>query len=124
MKKSLLLVALFSSLIVQKSPGEGLKNPKPGAAKSQFNSQIYEKESDEHSFTAPVKVVREVQGDTEVFFEGQSGFFIAKSSIQSLLVNSQKKHIPLSVTVNKLSRQILKLEVSTEDSGGSISPGH
>lgn len=38
--------------------------------KSKTSTQVYEKESTEESFTAKVSVVREIQEETEVFFEG------------------------------------------------------
>ncbi len=80
---------------------------------SQFNTQVHEKEASESSFTAVVKILREVQGDSQVFFEGKSGTFTLDSgspqfgSMQTLLVTSQKKKIPVSVTFNSDTLQIL-----------------
>jgi hypothetical protein len=101
----------------------GAKTEK-AAPKSQYNNQVYEKSSDEEqSFTAIVKVVREVQGETEVFFEGKQGFYTLGSGSQSLLNTSQKKKIPVSVSINPQNRQILKVELSAEGPGKPAS-GH
>lgn len=81
-------------------------------AKSKLNTQIYEPDSKEDaSFQALVKVVREVQGDTEVFFEGRKGFYVLRSEkFQNLLVKSQQKKKPVSVTVNESTREILNVQ--------------
>ncbi len=87
---------------------------------SQFNTQVHEKQASESSFTAVVKLLREVQGDSQVFFEGKSGTFTLDSSspkfgsMQTLLVTSQKKKVPVSVTFNSDSLQILSVERAEE----------
>lgn len=87
------------------------------ASKSQFNTNIYQKESTQESFSAIVKVVREIQGDIQVFFEGQKGVFSIDGnhskagSFQELLTKSQKLKQPLQVVYDTESRQILQLNV-------------
>jgi hypothetical protein len=84
---------------------------KAAPAKSQFNTQVYEKEQSSESFSAVVKVVREVQGETEVFFEGKQGFYtLGNSSLQERLVKSQKNQKPVNVQVDSMSRQITAVE--------------
>ncbi len=83
--------------------------------KSQFNANIFEKESTESTIATTVKLVREVQGETQVFLEGQQGFFSLASNnpnagaYQNLLIDSQKKRTQVSVTLDPLNRQILKV---------------
>ena len=83
--------------------------------KSQFNSQIYENDKSESSFSARVKIVREVQGDTQVFFEGVKGFYVLTMSSsnagswQNLLTASQTKKFKVQVSVDPDSRQILNV---------------
>lgn len=96
------------------TPKTGTKpNPKPKS--SQFNSQIYEKEKSESTFTAQVKIVREIQGDTQVFFLGVQGFYVlnlsasSAGSWQNLLIASQTKKFPVQVTVDTESRLILNV---------------
>lgn len=92
--------------------------------KSKFNTQIYEQESDNKTFTDTVKTVREAAGQTQVFFNSQSGVFYLDTGLdsgraQNSLATSQKKKTPVSVTVDMSSRQILK--VSTSDSAAPSS---
>lgn len=94
------------NLWAAEAPAKSAKNPK-----SQLNTQIYEHESEESSFEAVVKIIRNIQGDTEVFFEGKQGFYtLSSENLQALLVESQKKKAPVRVTINSSSRQILKVE--------------
>jgi hypothetical protein len=98
----LLLVGLHASA----------ETPTTKPAKSKLNTQIYEQTSEESSFSGIVKVIREIQGESEVFFEGKQGFFgVAPGVSQELLVKSQKKHVPVSVRVNTTSRQILSVQM-------------
>lgn len=90
---------------------QGAAETKPQPQKSKLNTQIYEQSSEETSFSAVVKVVREVQGENDVFFEGQKGFFtIGPGASQELLIKSQSKRIPVKVFVNMSNRQILRVE--------------
>ncbi len=118
--------SLLFSVAFAGSGGPGVKPTSavtaPVAKKSQFNSQIYENAPDEvQSFTAVVKIVREIQGDTQVFFEGKQGFYTVSSGSESsgsesLLVTSQKKHIPVAVTVRVKSRQVIKVDLALDNS--------
>jgi hypothetical protein len=79
--------------------------------KSQFNTQIYEQDSTTQGFTAVVKIVREIQGDSQVFFEGRQGFYVlGDDSQQTQLVDSQKQHTPVQVEIDVNSRKILKVD--------------
>lgn len=93
---------------------------KPGStgskkAPSKPSTQIYEKEDSESTFSAQVKVVREVQDETQVFFVDQKGFYVlnmtapSAGSWQNLLNNSLSKKFKVSVTVNPDTRQILNV---------------
>jgi hypothetical protein len=102
-----LLLLVFSATCLAAEPPK----TKPAPAKSQFNTQVYEKEQSSESFSAVVKVVREVQGETEVFFEGKQGFYtLANPSMQERLVKSQKNQRPVTVQVDSTSRQITSVE--------------
>jgi hypothetical protein len=102
--------ALFLLLLGATASAAGTASP-AGKPKSQFNSQIYEQENNTESFTGIVKIVREVDGETQVFFEGKQGFYsLASDSMQSKLVTSQTKKRPINVEVDKDSRRILKAE--------------
>ena len=90
----------------------GAETPK----KSQLNTQVFEKESDSESFTAVVKVVREIQGEIQVFFEGRQGYYtLANEGLQEKLARSQTKRQPVQVEVQISSRQILRVETATRD---------
>ena len=108
----LILILNLSFIQTVKATSNG---PSP-SSKSKLNTQIYESEKEEESFTAVVKAVREVQGETEVFFEGKQGFFaLASEKNQALLVKSQQKKFPVKVQVNSSSRQILSVESASEN---------
>jgi len=103
---SMLLIS-FSSFAAEPS--------KPAAAsakpKSQFNSQVYEQTDSVETFSAVVKVVRQVQGETEVFFEGRQGFYVlGNESAQERLIKSQQKKKPVRVEIETGSRKILKAD--------------
>ena len=110
-----LLGICFSAALAAAEPSKPPAPTNPPPKKSQFNSQIYEKDKTEASFSASVKVVREVQGETQVFFEGVNGFYSlnmsspSAGSWQSLLVSSQSKKFHVQVTVDPESRQILSV---------------
>lgn len=83
----------------------------PAKPKSQFNSQVYEQSAETESFSAIVKVVREVQGETEIFFEGKQGFYtLASDAMQAKMVKSQQKQKPVQVEIDTNARKILKAE--------------
>ena len=106
--KSALVLMIFLSLQVRAA--ETPQKAPEKKSKSQFNTQIYEQTSEEGSLSGVVKVVREIQGETEVIFEGQSGFYsVAPGVSGELLLKSQKTKTPVTVKINKTSRQILKI---------------
>ncbi|MGZ5280381.1 MAG: hypothetical protein ACXWC9_10585 [Pseudobdellovibrionaceae bacterium] len=102
----LTLLMSFSSFAA-----EPTKPAAPAKPKSQFNSQVYEQSDSVEAFSAVVKVMREVQGEIEVFFEGKQGFYVlGEASLQERLVKSQTKKLPLRIEVETGSRKILKAE--------------
>ena len=104
---------IFLLAILLSIPNAGWSDePKaPAKPKSKFNAQIYEQEKETESFSAVVKVVREVQGETEVFFEGRQGFYgLSSDAQQDAIVKSQTKKRPIHVEVDRNSRRILKVE--------------
>jgi len=102
----LILLMSFSSFATGPS-----KPAAPAKPKSQFNSQVYEQTDSVEAFSAVVKVMREVQGEIEVFFEGKQGFYVLGDvSLQERLTKSQAKKIPLRIEVETSSRKILKAE--------------
>ena len=94
-----------------------------GPKKSKLNTNLYEQESKDTSAGGKVKVVREVQGDTEVFLEGNgnTGPFTLPENIKNhanlikILKDSQKPGGG-SVTLSIDDQQRIK---SVESSGGS-----
>lgn len=93
---------------------------KPASQKSKFNTQIFEKESETSSFTDTVKVIRTVADQTQVFFNSQKGTYFLETALdsgraQNLLAMSQKNRVPVNVTINSDSRQILKVNVGESE---------
>lgn len=94
-----------------------------GPKKSKLNTNLYEQDNKDTSAGGKVKVVREVQGDTEVFLEGNgnTGPFTLPENIKNranlikILKNSQKPGGG-SVTLSIDDQQRIK---SVESSGGS-----
>ena len=90
------------------------------ASKTGLNTQIYEKEDAGIGFDGVVKIIREVQGETQVFFEDKQGYFALNMSNpnagawQNLLTQSQKKRSKVNVLLDLQSRQILKVQSPTE----------
>lgn len=94
-----------------------------GPKKSKLNTNLYEQDNKDTSAGGKVKVVREVQGDTEVFLEGNgnTGPFTLPENIKNranlikILKDSQKPGGG-SVTLSIDDQQRIK---SVESSGGS-----
>mgnify|MGYP007016098598 CR=1 FL=1 len=106
--KSMILIFILQTVGWMAWAGE------PPAKKSQFNTQVYEQDSSATAFSAIVKVVREVHGETEVFFEGKQGFYTLQNpSLQERLMKSQRKKKSVSVEVDN-ARVILKVEIKDE----------
>jgi len=71
-------LSIFALLLVFGGPLQAQKK------KSSLNTNIYEADSSQISVSAKVKIVRDLSGETEVFFEGKhSGPFILPSSLPS-----------------------------------------
>lgn len=91
--------------------------------KSKLNTNLYEQDNKDTSASGKVKVVREVQGDTEVFLEGNgnTGPFTLPENIKNranlikILKDSQKTGGG-TVTLSIDDQQRIK---SVESSGGS-----
>lgn len=110
-----LIAPLFFLMVLQTFAANTPKASAP-SSHSKLNAQIYEKENEETSFEAKVKVIRDIQGETEVFFEKVSGYYVlSKTDLQELLVQSQKKHQLVRVQVNTSTRQILKVEMANQN---------
>ncbi|MES3039336.1 MAG: hypothetical protein V4736_15615 [Bdellovibrionota bacterium] len=63
------LILIFSISLSSHALAEG---PAAPAAAKKPSKNIYERENDSKSFTAKVRVIREIQGETEVFFESST----------------------------------------------------
>ncbi len=57
----------------------------PPKAKSKLNTQIFEAESDQQSFSGKVRIIRDIATETEVFFEDKknSGPFVLPETLPS-----------------------------------------
>jgi hypothetical protein len=110
-----LLIVCASLLVAAASAGEGGDKPVAPIAKpkSRINTQIYEKEDAQKTFTATVKMVRESQGVWEVFFNEQKGAFSVEEAHQALLVDAQKSKAPVIVKVDAETNHIVSVQAST-----------
>ncbi len=114
---SCVLILLVGGSVLAESSGKPSTPPK---AKGKLNAQVFEKEDSTASFTAKPKVIREIQGETQVLFEGQQGFFIlnmsspSAGSWQNLLNASQTKKFKVNISYDPDSRQILGVSRSDE----------
>lgn len=82
----------------------------PAKSKSKLNTNIYEQEKTEKTFSASVKMVREASGGWEIMFDGQAGIFNLAENNEahlSALVESQKSKKAVSVKVNTETNTIL-----------------
>lgn len=82
----------------------------PAPKKSQFSTEVYEKEDHQSKFTDVVKVIREMDGGTEVVF-AKFGTYTAPSDGTAMerLQESQKSKLPVPIVFNEDSRKILKV---------------
>lgn len=111
MKQNFLFIFVACLLSASSFAADSKKAATPAQPKSQFNANVYEQSDGVQSFSAVVKVVREVQGETEVFFEGRQGFYtLENSSLQERLIKSQQKARPVSVQVEPTARKIISAE--------------
>lgn len=124
------MVCLFVVLASFASPSAYAASPKA----KKLNTQLYEQDSAGTSASGKVKVVREVQEETEVFLDvksGSSGPFILpqsaknRAALMKMLTSSQKAGgSPVTLQLDDQQR-ILNVEesagASKSDSGGSTS---
>lgn len=88
----------------------GLAYSQGDSKKSKYNSEVYEKEEHQGKFSDIVKVIREMDGGTEIVFT-KLGTYTAPSDESQLerLQESLKSKLPVAVTFNEDSRKILKV---------------
>lgn len=106
-------------------------NPKatnpPAAAK--YKSKLREDEPNTESFSAKVKVVRTVQGDTEIFFESEKarGAYLLPSTLKDFNLFKQRLQKSLAVGGPQVNitadgeKRIQNVEIK-EDSNPSTAP--
>lgn len=85
--------------------------PKADAPQSQFNTNIYEPADENVKFTDTVKLVRELDGNSEVLFMKKGGIYQSPndSTAQSKLVESQTSKTPVTVIVNEETKKIMNV---------------
>lgn len=104
-------ILFFStSLLLSASPILAEVSSKP-AAKSKLTAEIFEKEESSENFTAQIKLIRDMAGEAQVFFQNHPGVYSLENSssgarIKNLLIKAQKKNTPLKITAEKDSRLI------------------
>jgi hypothetical protein len=100
----------------------GVKNaPSPKKNKG-ISTHIYEKENAAKTFSATVKIIREFQGEWEVMFNGQTGFYTVKEESQALLVEAEKKKANVIIKVDEESKQVISAGWGAPSSSGEASP--
>lgn len=94
---------------------------KPSATpKSQFNTNVFEKEDENIRFGDTVKLVRELDGNTEVLFMQRGGIYQAPNDQTALarLIESQRNKTPVNVVVNEASQKIMSVMPAPRAHGG------
>lgn len=83
----------------------------PTPAQSRFNTNIYEAQDDRVQFTDTVKLVRELDGNTEILFVKRGGVFQAPSDSSALarLIESQRSKSAVTVSVDDHSQKIMSV---------------
>lgn len=89
--------------------------------KSHFNSNVYEQESSEESFSARVKIIRDL-GETEVLFENakNGGPYTLRSNspnfglYKTRLEKSRKSGLPVKVTIDNDTIKSVEIEEAKE----------
>lgn len=107
MKRTLFLMLLS---VAPYSFAQPTATPVP-ASKSQYsNVQVYEKEDHQSKFSDVVKVIREMDGGTEIVFSKFGTYYApTDGSAMERLVESQKSKLPVNVVFNEDSRKLLKV---------------
>lgn len=78
--------------------------------KGLINTNIYEKTSRETTFTAQVKIVREIQDSWDVVFEGKPGSYTVNvADHQAMLTEAQKAKAPVTVRVDEETNRVISV---------------
>lgn len=79
--------------------------------KSQYNTNVFEKEDENIRFSDTVKLVRELDGNTEVLFMQRGGIYQAPADQTALarLVDSQRTKSSVNVIVHEASQKIMSV---------------
>lgn len=104
------------------SPLPSAKPQAPSAnapKKSILNANIYEKPDDKVRFTDTVRLVRELDGNSEVLFVNKKGIFQAPSDGNAMvkLMESQNHKSPVTVVVDEDSQKILSVLSAAKPAG-------
>lgn len=119
MKKLCLLVLLSLcgpvSGAAENKPAPATKSESP----STLSTEIYEKESSQEEMTDTVKILREMDGRSEVLFVKRAGVFTAPDDGLSMekLIESQKSKSAVHVTFDGDSQKIHKVTSAPEKNG-------
>lgn len=106
-------------------------SPAQNSKKGKLNTQLFEKDDQEPLISGKVKVVREVQGETEVFIEnpkGSSGPYVLPQSIKNRasvlkILNNSKKPGGPPVTISIDDNQQIKSVEESETSHKTLDWG-
>lgn len=108
-------------------PGLHAQTKLEPAKKSQYsNVQVYEKEDHQGKFSDVVKVIREMDGGTEVVFSKFGTYYApTDGTAMERLQESLKSKLPVNVTFNEDSRKLLKVSAPQKppEKDGSKGPG-
>lgn len=108
------LVHLGLLLAIAPAYGQAQKTSPPKAApspKSIYNTNIYENTDGPETFTDTVKLVREMAGTQQVFFNKMPGAFTAPSDETAMakIIESQTKKTSLKIYFDSDTRKILRV---------------
>ncbi len=103
------LIRIWASLFIAAMIST-LASAETETKKSKYNTEVYEKEDRQSKISDIVKVIREIDGGTEVVFS-KVGTYTAPTDEAAMerLQESLKSKLPVSVTFNEDSRKILKV---------------
>ncbi|GEM_PF-3309219 len=99
----------------QSQPLSQTQTPSQGQQpKSSFNTQVFEKQSSEESFTDTVKMIRSEQDQWEVLFNSKKRVYTLKrTEDQEPLKQAYEDKLNVNVTVNSDTDQILKVKIKS-----------
>lgn len=93
--------------------GEGTGAPPAKNKKTTVNTQIYEKAKNESTFTATVKIVREIQDTWDVMFDGHPGYYVIDvADQQALLSEAHKSKQNVTVRVDEDTNHVLSVKLA------------